>query len=294
MNDPSISDEALVELMQRIRPRLHRYCARMCGSIIEGEDVVQDAVLRAMRARAEGVDIENPEGWLFRIAHNAALDFLRREARSPLDPLQDIDQVPDPDSIESRLAASASLSMFMHLPTAQRSAVILMDVLGYSLRELSEIVGISVPATKSLLHRGRESLRDVARANANADADAHEPALDANDRKLLAEYIDRFNARDFDALREMLSAEVKLDLVARAERRGKADVSNYFSNYSKLFDWRLVQGSIEGRDVVLVFDSDEASPSYFVVIEWRDLKIVKIRDFRYARYVMQSACVENR
>ena len=288
MNDQPISDETLAALVERMRPRLHRYCARMCGSIIEGEDVVQDAVLRAMRARARGVDVENPEAWLFRIAHNAALDYLRRESRSPLDPLPDIDQVPDPDSIESSLAASANLSLFMQLPTAQRSAVILMDVLGYSLRELSEIIGVSVPATKSLLHRGRETLRDVADANPDAD----EPLLDANDRKLLADYIDKFNARDFDALREMLSAEVKLELVARAERSGKVDVGNYFSNYSKFFDWRLERGSIEGKDVVLVFDHDEASPSYFVVIEWRGQKIVKIRDFRYARYVMQSASAQ--
>jgi RNA polymerase sigma-70 factor (ECF subfamily) len=284
MNDQFISDETLVALAQRMRPKLHRYCARMCGSIIDGEDVVQDAVLRAMRARAAGVDVENPEAWLFRIAHNAALDYLRRESRSPLDASSDIDQVPDPDSVESRLAASANLSLFMRLPTAQRSAVILMDVLGYSLRELSEIMGVSVPATKSLLHRGRETLRDAA----NEDPDAQNPKLDASDRKLLAEYIDKFNARDFDALRDMLSAEVKLELVARAERYGKADVSNYFSNYSKFFDWRLAQGSIEGKDVVLAFDHDEASPSYFVLIEWLDQKIVKIRDFRYARYVMQS------
>jgi RNA polymerase sigma-70 factor (ECF subfamily) len=87
----------------------------------------------------------------------------------------------------------------------------------------------------------------------------------------------------------MLSTEVRLDLVARAQRHGKADVGNYFSNYSKFFNWRLTHGSIEGRDVILVFTDGESSPSYFVLIEWRDQKIFKIRDFRYARYVLQSA-----
>ena len=173
----------------------------------------------------------------------------------------------------------------MHLPTAQRSAVILMDVLGYSLRELSEIIGVSVPATKSLLHRGRETLRDVA----HTASDPSEPILDANSRKRLAEYITKFNARDFDALRDLLSADVRLELVARAERSGKDDVGNYFSNYSNVFDWRLELGSIEGRDVILAFIDGASTPSYFVLIEWDEDRIVKIKDFRYARYVMQSA-----
>ncbi len=285
MNDASISDEILVALIKRMRPKLHRYCARMCGSVIDGEDVVQEAVLRAMRAGANGAGVENLDAWLFRIAHNAALDYLRRESRSPLDPLQDVDLVPDPDSIESRLAASASLSLLMRLPSAQRSAVILMDVLGYSLRELSEIIGVSVAATKSLLHRGRENLRDAVRD----DSQSSLPPLDASSRERLANYIDRFNARDFDALRNMLSAEVKLDLVSRVERRGKEDVGEYFSNYSKVFDWRLARGVIEDKDAIFVFIDGAASPSYFVLIEWQGEKIAKIRDFRYARYVMDSA-----
>jgi RNA polymerase sigma-70 factor (ECF subfamily) len=285
MNDPTIADETLVALVQRMRPALHRYCARMCGSIIEGEDIVQEAVLRAMRARANGVDVDNIEAWLFRIAHNAALDYLRRESRSPLDSLEDVDMLPDPYSPESRFAASATLSLFMQLPIAQRSAVILMDVLGYSLRELSEIIGASLPATKSLLHRGRTSLKGATTEDDNVPG----PKLNSADRKRLADYIDKFNARDFDGLREMLSEQVKLDLVARAERSGKTDVGGYFSNYSKVTDWRLAQGSVEGRDVALVFTSEETRPAYFVIIEWSDEKITKIRDFRYARYVMQGA-----
>jgi RNA polymerase sigma-70 factor (ECF subfamily) len=58
-----------------MRPRLHRYCARMTGSVIDGEDVLQDALIKAVEAQAAAGDIGNPEGWLFRIAHNTALDF---------------------------------------------------------------------------------------------------------------------------------------------------------------------------------------------------------------------------
>ena len=66
------------QLLARLRPKLHRYCARMVGSVIDGEDVLQDALIKAVKASASAGPIGNPEGWLFRIAHNTALDFLRR------------------------------------------------------------------------------------------------------------------------------------------------------------------------------------------------------------------------
>src|SRR6195256_4053978 len=69
------------QLLGELRPRLHRYCARMTGSVIDGEDVVQETMLKAMEAAPAVEPIINPEGWLFRIAHHAALDFLRRRAR---------------------------------------------------------------------------------------------------------------------------------------------------------------------------------------------------------------------
>ena len=68
-------------LLIAMRPKLHRYCARMTGSVIDGEDVLQDALTKAIEAQAAAGGIGNPEGWLFRIVHNTALDFLRRRLR---------------------------------------------------------------------------------------------------------------------------------------------------------------------------------------------------------------------
>jgi len=72
---------ALTELLAELRPSLHRYSARMTGSVIDGEDVVQSALARAIEAFATEPPVDNPAGWLFRITHNATLDFLRRRAR---------------------------------------------------------------------------------------------------------------------------------------------------------------------------------------------------------------------
>src|SRR5467141_3057713 len=113
-------------LLTRMRPKLHRYCARMVGSVIDGEDVLQDALIKAVEALASVGPVGNPEGWLFRIAHNTALDFLRRRNRQQaLRSAEEVDMIADKaDTVASRQIASASL------PVAQRSSVILMDVLG--------------------------------------------------------------------------------------------------------------------------------------------------------------------
>src|ERR1700758_1617950 len=121
-------------LVGELRPKLHRYCARMTGSAVDGEDIVQDALIKALAALPNVGVIDNPEGWLFRIAHNTALDFLRSRARGPL--LlngEALDMVATPESPDrNHEIAVISLRTFMRLPALQRSAVILKDVLGHS------------------------------------------------------------------------------------------------------------------------------------------------------------------
>src|ERR1700730_6725741 len=73
--------DSIDHLLVAMRSKLHRYCARMVGSVIDGEDVLQDAMIKAVESFASAGPIHNPEGWLFRIAHNTALDFLRRRNR---------------------------------------------------------------------------------------------------------------------------------------------------------------------------------------------------------------------
>ena len=134
--------ETFDRLLGTLRPKLHRYCALMTGSVIDGEDVVQEALAKAIEAFPETGTIVHPEDWLFRIAHNAALDFLRRRARQDAARTDgDPDMTIDPVAVaEERQIAATSLRTFMRLPVAQRSSVILMDVLGYSLQEICAIM----------------------------------------------------------------------------------------------------------------------------------------------------------
>jgi RNA polymerase sigma-70 factor, ECF subfamily len=278
----------LESLLVAMRPRLHRYCARMVGSSIDGEDVLQDALIKAVEARPAAGRIENPEGWLFRIVHNTALDFLRRRSRQDaLQSAEEVDMIADRlDAIANRQIASASLRTFMRLPVAQRASVILMDVLGCSLEEICEIMDYSLPAVKAALHRGRTQLRELSEEG----DDTPHPELSAADQSRLASYVTSFNAHDFDTIRAMLADDVRLELVNKTRLRGKAEVSRYFGNYSKVEDWHLEVGSVEGRPAILVFDPSEPDgrPKYFMLLGWSDDRIATIRDFRHAPYVAEG------
>ncbi len=291
-DEPSIGEkmnEAFDRLLGELRPKLHRYCACMTGSVIDGEDALQEALVKAIEAHAGAGPIANPEGWLFRIAHNAALDFLRRRARRDAAHADaDVDMIVDPVTVaDARQSAASGLRTFMRLPVGQRSSVILMDVLGHTIEEVAAIIDSTIPAVKASLHRGRARLRELA-----SEPDDHPvPMLGEPERARLAVYVDRFNARDFDAVRAMLAEDVRLELVNRLRLTGRKDVDNYFHNYARVEDWRFALGRVDRCPAVLVYDPADASgrPKYFVVLEWAGGKIVNIRDFLFARYAIKDA-----
>lgn len=279
------------ELVKDIRPELHRYTARMVGSVVDGEDVVQEALAKAYYSLPLPTPASNLRGWLFRIAHNKAIDHLRRASHQPLELLDDYPLTSEPDMpLEDKELAAMALAVFLKLAPRQRSFVILKDVLGYSLAEISELLNATVPEIKAALHRGRTRLRELA---GNVDADTP-ITLNEQEQDLLARYVDRFNARDFEAVRAMLADEVRLDLLGRVKLRGAAEISdNYFYNYQLVDDWRFAAGVVEGKPAILVYDAHEASPqpAYFILLTWEDGRVAFIRDYRYARYVIQDAVV---
>jgi len=233
--------------------------------------------------------VQNPQAWLFRIAHNTALDFLRRRNRQgALQSMEDVEMMADElDEIARRQIAATGLRTFMRLPVAQRASVILMDVLGCSLQEVCDVMDFSLPAVKAALHRGRTRLRELA----DEPDDAPRPTLSDAERARLAAYVARFNARDFDAIRAMIADDVRLELVNRTRLNGKAEVSRYFGNYAKIDDWHLVPGMMDGQPAILVFDPHvpDAPPKYFVLLSWQGDKVATIRDFRHAPYVLDGA-----
>ena len=285
-----IPDPDFPQLMGQLRARLHRYCARMTGSVLDGEDIVQETLIKANESY-DARTVQNVEGWLFRIAHNAAMDFLRKRAREKAlfddDESDAVKAAPDPDAqADRRLVAGAALRTFMRLAPAQRSAVILADVLGYEAEEAAKVMDSTVPAVKAALHRGRARLREIAQQPIDAAPPA---ALSQEDQQLLAAYADRFNARDWDGLRDLLAANMRLDLIARRKPMpGRG--GEYFTNYAKRHGLRMTPLAVEGRPALWVDatgDEGAGAPGYFVVLEIEGGKIRAIRDFRYARYAAE-------
>jgi RNA polymerase sigma factor (sigma-70 family) len=269
--------------LKAFRPRLHRYCARMTGSAVDGEDVLQDALVKALRARAEGTEVDNFEGWLLRIAHHTSLDFLRGRFRNPIVPLTaeaEATPIPEADIV------AVSVQTFLQLTELQRCAVILKDVLGYSVDEVASIAECTPAAAKSALQRGRVALRQLARV----PEDTRLPLMSDEARKKIAAYVHLFQVGDFAAIRAMLADDVKLDLVNRLKLEGRDKIGLYFTRYAEEQKWRFALGAVEGQPAMLVFDATRTMerPAHFVLIDWRSDRIIAIRDFLFAAYALEA------
>jgi hypothetical protein len=179
-------------------------------------------------------------------------------------------------------AVQAAVSRFVELAPAQRTCVILKDVLGHSLEEIGALLELSLPAVKAALHRGRLRLRELAQT----------PPAAAPPRRaspIVARYVALFNDRDWDGVRALLAQDVQLDLVSRAQRAGRA-VGDYLTNYERIHDWALAPAWLEGREVIAVLRAPgETRPWYFVELTVEDGKVRFIRDYRYVPYVLQDA-----
>jgi RNA polymerase sigma factor (sigma-70 family) len=270
--------EEFLSMVGDIRPELHRYAARLAGSVIEGEDIVQETLAKAFYAMGLTLEVPPLRPWLFRIAHNTAMDFLKShghkhtEARANFDDLPAFDEKPDPSVVR------AALARFLSLPTTQRSAVILKDVLGHTLEETAETMGTTVMAVKAALVRGRAKLREE---------DVEEGSSKAVTREQLERYATLFNARDWDGVRALVGDDCRLDPVSKAERRGK-EVGMYFDRYEK-GDVSLRVVRLEGSLALAAFVAGAEKPSYFILLQWEDGSVKSIRDFRYVPYIATEA-----
>ena len=270
--------EEFLALVEGVRPELHRYCARLTGSVIEGEDIVQETLAKAFYALSLSPEVPPLRPWLFRIAHNAALDFLKSHDTKYTEPRADIDQIAGFDDKPDPAVVRAALARFLLLPVTQRSAVILKDVLGHSLDETAETMGITIMAVKALLVRGRGNL---------AQEEHAEATLAATTRVELDRYASLFNARDWDGVRALIGDDCRLDLVSRSQRRGK-QVGMYFARYEKeSVELRVVR--LEGRLAFAAYVAGAAQPAYFILLVVEHGRVTSIRDFRYVPYIAAEA-----
>src|SRR5260221_7042780 len=276
---------AFLETISSLRPSLHRYCARMTGSVTDGEDVVQDALFDAYR-KLEKFDESRPlKPWLFRIAHNRCIDFLRqkgvrdeaatvvavREAELPTDaPMLDVGK-----AIEHLVAV---------LPPKERASILLKDVFDYHLDEIADLTDSTVGGVKAALNRARTKLAEASPPLKSARRAS--PEL----RQLMQLYVDRFNRRDWDGVRDLISADARLDVFARFA--GKVASEPSFATYGR-WPWpsKLAVGDGDGEPVVLILKrgADTWTPYSAIRFDVIGQRIDRILDYIHCPWVIEAA-----
>ncbi|HEY3204091.1 MAG TPA: sigma-70 family RNA polymerase sigma factor [Thermoanaerobaculia bacterium] len=276
---------AFLETISHLRPNLHRYCSRMTGSVLDGEDVVQDALFQAYRG-LDTFDDERPLApWLFRIAHNRCIDFLRRrevreKAEAGASQSDSVVPVDPPGPALGRAIEHLVLS----LPPMERACVLLKDVFGNSLEDVAELVGSTVGGVKAALNRGRSKLAAL------PERTASRPPKSAAVDRLLRLYVERFTRRDWDGVRELIAADARLRVADRFA--GPLADSPYFTNYERTpVPWRLAVGEVDGElEILLLHRGTDGWMAHSVVhLDVTDDRVTRIADYWHTPWILQAA-----
>src|SRR3954454_3240933 len=229
---PLPSDAGEREFAQQVnrhRRELHVHCYRMLGSFDEAEDLVQETFLRAWRHRDSFEGGSGLRAWLYRIATNACLDALRREARRVeevssyaelpwLQPYPDrlLDEVapsteePDAVVVARETIELGFLALIQLLPARQRAVLILRDVLEFTAQETADALETSVASVTSALQRARATLGDRApapRGEWSADAE-----LSDEERELLRGFIETHESGDHAAAIKLMAEDIRVTM----------------------------------------------------------------------------------
>ncbi|MFD8415735.1 MULTISPECIES: sigma-70 family RNA polymerase sigma factor [unclassified Streptomyces] len=230
------ADAGLDAALDRYRVELTGYCYRMLGSSFDAEDAVQDTYVRAWRGYAKFEGRSSLRSWLYRIATNVCMDLLsagnkrarpmdlgapQHQASAVLNERPEVtwlEPVPDgrvlpqtADPAEAALAKEsvrlAFVAALQHLPPKQRAVLILREVLAWKADEVATLLDTTTASVNSALQRARATLA----ARPARDSRPADP-LDAEQAKLLEQYVSAFEAYDISRLTALLHEDAVLSM----------------------------------------------------------------------------------
>lgn len=223
---PLPADEAtFTTLAERHRRELHLHCYRMLASVHDAEDAVQEAFLRAWRSRETYAGRSTFRAWLYRIATNAALDIIGRRPSVPsvtedgnrafevpwLEPYPErLLAAPAADEPEEVVASRETIELafiiaVQQVPPQGRAALLLRDVLGWSAADSAQLLDVSVAALNSSLQRARAVLGE----HLPADRASWSAEYEAEERALVARYVDANEDYDGESLRALIAENAR-------------------------------------------------------------------------------------
>jgi RNA polymerase sigma-70 factor (ECF subfamily) len=239
MSTAAIPFATLTAGFEQHRPALVGHCYRMLGSVVDAEDAVQEAMLRAWKSFGQFREQSSLKTWLYRIATNVCLDTLSATSRRRVRPVelsdtpgvvrddlvlterpreQWVEPIPDAMALPAESASDpeerallkesirlAFVAALQYLPPRQRAVLLLTQVLSWSAAETAESLGMSVAAVNSALQRARATL------------DARNPAvvpraLSGEQVRLVERYVEAFERYDVAALTALLHEEATLSM----------------------------------------------------------------------------------
>jgi RNA polymerase sigma-70 factor (ECF subfamily) len=241
--------DAFQDLVEPFRRELHAHCYRILGSFHDAEDVLQETLLSAWRA-IDRFDGRSTRTWLYRIATNRSLNFLRDAGRRPqtsglsgsfpvtaappptdpswLEPIPDIFVDDEAVGPEARYEARESIGLsfvasLQNLPAQQRAVLVLRDVLGFSAAGAAEVLDSTPASVNSALQRARAGFRPT------RDPDRVALPRSPEEAATVARFVDAFESGDIDALVGLLTHDARVTMPPEPlELNGPAAIGGFF------------------------------------------------------------------
>jgi len=292
-------------LVDPFRGELQAHAYRMLGSLHDAEDVLQETLARAWRGFDRYEDRGALRSWLYRIATNRCLTLLERRGRrelpvdlSPGAPLTEaawVEPYPDAwtDALDPAARAEAReglelafVAALQQLPPLQRAIVLLREGLGFSAREVAELLDTTVPAVNSALQRARRTL--------NAPSEASQQAIlarleDARVRELGRRYAAAWESGDVDAIVALMTEDATYSMPPLPEVYvGSEAIREFVTETVALGSWRFVPARANGQLAfgTYLWDSDRRAYAAVAldVLALREADICEVVSFLGARW----------
>ena len=266
-------EEGFTALVDSHRRELLAHCYRMTGSLADAEELTQETFLRAWRSREAFRGASSARTWLYRIATNACLDFLKNHARraQPSDSILEtleresgIDPFPDGDDPATIVSRAETTDLYLtaallHLPPRQRAAVVTRDLLDLDAATSAAVLETTVAAVNSLLQRAHARLREL---GAGVE-DVSVPAATEDEDGIVRAYVDAHNRGDVAGILELLSEDVRISMPPEAPCRGLAQAEQLFTHLlgpAGPGTWTLVPTRANGSPAVANYVQGPGEP----------------------------------